>query len=149
MQYHDAMNSGIHPCGSESDMLTTCRLRLRKPFLTIHCLLLSVDVFCHSNQKKILATFSNSCQDVEIRGCTFAQLGGNALALSGKVHNSVIADCDFLKTGDSGIVSVGTLPDRTPNDGSDSDMVPTHPTAHPLLQTRNACPLPRHPRWHS
>jgi hypothetical protein len=80
----------------------------------------------------ILFMFRQHCctrlQGVEIKGCTFAQLGGNALALSGKVHNSVVADCDFLKTGDSGVVSVGTLPDRTPNDGSDSDTIPFNVT---------------------
>jgi len=88
--------------------------------------------FVRARLSLILFVFRQHCytrlQGVEIKGCTFAQLGGNALALSGKVHNSVVADCDFLKTGDSGVVSVGTLPDRTPNDGSDSDTIPFNVT---------------------
>ena len=38
--------------------------------------------------------------------------------MAGKVHNSTIADGDFIRTGDSGIVSVGRLPTATPFDGS-------------------------------
>ena len=58
---------------------------------------------------------------VELRGCTWAQIGGNGVSLLGAVHNSVIADGDFLKTGDSGVVSVGRLPAATPYDGSAPD----------------------------
>ena len=57
-------------------------------------------------------------QAVEIRGCSWAQIGGNGVSLSGRVHDTVIADGDFLKVGDSGIVSVGRLPPEAPFDGS-------------------------------
>lgn len=70
----------------------------------------------------------SAANNVEIAGCTFAQLGGNALALTGAIHDSAITDCDFIKTGDSGIVSVGTLPEQTPNDGAASNAVPTNVT---------------------
>ena len=55
---------------------------------------------------------------IELRGCTWAQNGGNALSLSGSVKDSVISDGDFLRTGDSGVVSVGRLPAEAPYDGS-------------------------------
>jgi hypothetical protein len=35
--------------------------------------------------------------------------------------DSVIADGDFLKTGDSGIVSVGSLPAHAPYDGTHAE----------------------------
>ena len=34
------------------------------------------------------------------------------------VHNSSILDGDFIRTGDSGVVSVGQLPEATPHDGT-------------------------------
>eukprot|EP01046_Picozoa_sp_COSAG06_P005788 COSAG06_NODE_262_length_18897_cov_122.542877_10_plen_42_part_00 len=40
------------------------------------------------------------------------------MSLSGSVLDSVIADGDFLKTGDSGVVSVGRLPKEAPYDGT-------------------------------
>ena len=41
------------------------------------------------------------------------------MSLSGRVQDSIIADGDFLKIGDSGIVSVGRLPLDAPYDGTD------------------------------
>ena len=55
---------------------------------------------------------------VQLLGCTWAQCGGNALSLAGSVHDSVVADGDFIKTGDSAIVSVGRLPADAPYDGT-------------------------------
>jgi hypothetical protein len=54
---------------------------------------------------------------IELRGCTWAQCNGNALSLAGAVHDSVIADGDFIRTGDSAVVSVGRLPEDKPYDG--------------------------------
>lgn len=62
-------------------------------------------------------TLSNATH-IAIRGSTFGYLGGNAIALDGLVHHSIISDCDFLRLGDSGVVSVGRLPAQTPYDGS-------------------------------
>lgn len=55
---------------------------------------------------------------IELLGCTWAQIGGNGVSMSGSVRDTVIADGDFLKIGDSGIVSVGRLPPEAPFDGS-------------------------------
>ena len=53
--------------------------------------------------------------------------------MSGHVRDSVVADGDFLKTGDSGVVSVGRLPAEAPYDGS-------HPGAeYPLNVTIERC----------
>eukprot|EP01052_Picozoa_sp_SAG31_P004019 SAG31_NODE_161_length_21899_cov_16.832844_19_plen_894_part_00 len=60
-------------------------------------------------------------RNIFLRGCTWAQVGGNALSLAGAVHDSIVADGDFLKTGDSGIVSVGRLPTESPYDGTSPD----------------------------
>jgi len=68
-------------------------------------------------------------RNIQVRGCTFAQNGGNAVGVKGFVHDSTIADCDFIKTGDSGIVTVGMLPADTPYDGTSADaQVPTNIT---------------------
>ena len=72
-------------------------------------------------------------EGIELRGCTWAQIGGNGVSMSGHVRDSVVADGDFLKTGDSGVVSVGRLPAEAPYDGS-------HPGAeYPLNVTIERC----------
>ena len=45
--------------------------------------------------------------------------------MSGFVRDSIIADGDFIKLGDSGVVSVGELPEASPEDGTS---VPTFPS---------------------
>lgn len=72
-------------------------------------------------------------QAIELRGCSWAQIGGNGVSMSGSVRDTVIADGDFLKVGDSGIVSVGRLPPEAPFDGS-------HPKAEfPMNVTIERC----------
>jgi hypothetical protein len=61
---------------------------------------------------------ASGCKHVELRGCTWAQVGGNGLSVFGDVKDAIIADGDFLKTGDSGVVMVGRLPAAAPYDGT-------------------------------
>lgn len=50
------------------------------------------------------------------------------MALDGYVHGSSILDGDFIKTGDSGVVSVGKLPESAPHDGTGVASLPTNNT---------------------
>lgn len=52
--------------------------------------------------------------DVSLLNCSWLQVNGNGVALRGFVRNSTIADGDFLKTGDSGVVIVGELDGTRP-----------------------------------
>jgi hypothetical protein len=70
----------------------------------------------------------SSAVDVTVDTCTWLQVDGNAVALYGMVHNSTISRGDFLKTGDSGIVSVGKLPKWRPYSGYGVASVPTNIT---------------------
>ena len=59
----------------------------------------------------------NRAINVSLDSCTWLQVNGNGAAFHGMVHNSMITKGDFLKIGDSGIVSVGRLPTLTPYNG--------------------------------
>ena len=48
-------------------------------------------------------------RNVTVEGCTFEQVGGNGVLLSNAVVGSVIDGNHFHRTGDSAIVSVGTV----------------------------------------
>eukprot|EP01043_Picozoa_sp_COSAG02_P076910 COSAG02_NODE_16578_length_1073_cov_1.312115_1_plen_83_part_00 len=56
-----------------------------------------------------------------ITNCFFVRLGGNAIGLSGHAWRTTVSDSEFLKIGDSAIVSVG---DFKLNDGVSSDAYP-------------------------
>lgn len=60
--------------------------------------------------------------------CSWIQVGGNAVAFDGYVHDSAILDGDFIQTGDSGVVSVGQLPENAPHDGTGFETFPTNNT---------------------
>mmetsp|Transcript_23494 Transcript_23494/g.34669 ORF Transcript_23494/g.34669 Transcript_23494/m.34669 type:complete len:913 (-) Transcript_23494:156-2894(-) len=73
-------------------------------------------------------TLSNGASDIMLRYCRWVQVDGNAVALYGFVHNSSISDGDFIKLGDSGVVSVGYLDDDMPYSGINVSSVPTNIT---------------------
>ena len=70
----------------------------------------------------------NRAVNITLDSCTWLQVNGNGVALHGMVHNSTITKGDFLRTGDSGIVSVGRLPKWKPYSGYRISSVPTNNT---------------------
>jgi hypothetical protein len=68
--------------------------------------------------------------NVKLESCSWLQVNGNGVALHGLVHNATVMKGDFIKVGDSGVVSVGRLPKLTPYDGvgTCSAFVPTNIT---------------------
>jgi hypothetical protein len=54
------------------------------------------------------ALFAQDAENITVAGCTFSQTGGTALALSNHVAGSLIADCEFVRTGESGVIMLGS-----------------------------------------
>lgn len=52
--------------------------------------------------------FIQDAENVTVAGCTFDQTGGTALALSNHVLGSLVADCEFVRTGESGVIMLGS-----------------------------------------
>lgn len=65
---------------------------------------------------------------ISMTSCRWVQVGGNALAFSGHVRNTSVTNGDFIKPGDSGIVSVGELPKEVPYDGTSAQTYPQNIT---------------------
>ncbi|KAG7356230.1 hypothetical protein IV203_000916 [Nitzschia inconspicua] len=66
--------------------------------------------------------------NVILESCSWLHVNGNGVALHGMVHNSTISKGDFVKVGDSGIVSIGRLPKLIPFNGVGVVSVPTNIT---------------------
>eukprot|EP00729_Bicosta_minor_P006914 gene6914-1195_t len=73
-------------------------------------------------------TMSEGVIGALMSNCSWIQVGGNAVAFDGYVHDSAILDGDFIQTGDSGVVSVGQLPEDAPHDGTGFETFPTNNT---------------------
>ena len=54
------------------------------------------------------ALFVQDAEDVSIAGCTFDQVGGNAIIFSNHVVNSSITDNEVVRPGDSAIIFLGS-----------------------------------------
>ena len=75
--------------------------------------------------RRAASLFVQDAENVTVAGCTFDQVGGNALILSNHVVGSTVADCEVVHSGDSAIVSLGST---NLIDGS----APTYPNGNSL-----------------
>ena len=51
--------------------------------------------------------FLENAEHIAVENCSFVNLGGNGLFLSGHVTHSSVAGCEFRRIGDSAISMVG------------------------------------------
>lgn len=66
------------------------------------------------------AVFVQDAERVRIAGCTFTQVGGNALMFSNHGVDNAVTDSEFVRSGDSAVVLLGST------NGVDAS-APTHP----------------------
>jgi hypothetical protein len=71
--------------------------------------------------------FVQDSENVTIASCLFDQVGGNAVLISNHVVGSTIADNEFVFTGESAIVSIGST------NGIDGS-APTYPNGNKILR---------------
>ena len=67
------------------------------------------------------AVFVQGAEDVAISGCTFDQVDGNGVFLSGHVRNSSVVRNDFVRVGDSAILLVGASGRHRTNHAANRD----------------------------
>eukprot|EP00051_Salpingoeca_urceolata_P011750 m.145967 g.145967 ORF g.145967 m.145967 type:complete len:865 (-) comp17236_c0_seq2:5217-7811(-) len=54
------------------------------------------------------ALFVEQAEQIKLHGCAFVRTGGNAVFFSNHVTESSVSDCDFWRSGDSAVLSVGS-----------------------------------------
>lgn len=69
------------------------------------------------------AVFAENVDNMVVDACTFEQLGGNALFLSGHAHNTVVSNSEFAWIGDSAIAAVGYTRFHTTGDKNGTDLM--------------------------
>jgi hypothetical protein len=58
------------------------------------------------------AMYLQDAENIEIRDCTFTNIGGNGIFMSGHNENNVVTGCDFVHVGATAVAVVG-LPNST------------------------------------